>query len=56
MMMREKAKLLHSRIPVDLNSDYNLGKAELLNEPVCCELFSLAAALRLLGECSFARA
>ncbi|MCH87097.1 histidine-tRNA ligase-like, partial [Trifolium medium] len=56
MMMREKAKLLHSRIPVDLNSDHNLGKAELLNEPVCCELFSLATALRLLGQCSFARA
>ncbi|PNY02666.1 histidine-tRNA ligase-like protein, partial [Trifolium pratense] len=53
-MMRECAKLLHSRIRVDLNSDHNLGKAEFRS--LCCLLWSLATALRDLGECSFARA
>lgn len=56
-IIREKAKLVHSRMRVELNSDHNLGKNERGSEhTVCNVLLPLAMALRELGECSFARA
>ncbi|KAL5174610.1 Histidine--tRNA ligase, cytoplasmic [Glycine soja] len=52
--VREQAKALHSRMRVELNSGVKgvVGS----EEAVCTVLLPLAAALRELGECSFARA
>ncbi|TKY60970.1 Histidine--tRNA ligase [Spatholobus suberectus] len=52
--VREQAKAMHSRMRVELNSGVKGAAGS--EEAVCTVLLPLAAALRELGECSFARA
>ncbi|KAG5041712.1 hypothetical protein JHK85_014188 [Glycine max] len=53
--VREQAKAVHSRMRVELNSGVK-GVVVGSEEAVCTVLLPLAAALKELGECSFARA